>query len=154
MSSSLLIKGMDGTVIGYALVFGGQLCIRINEQSIRGTARLSDGETERFVQIDGGGKEQTFRWNGDRRIAWILIEREGKTLALGGNIPERVCGTSCTREDDLADDLGKNTQTQSACVKSEKISLNGMGQRRWPPPPCWLSALYLDGEWKDGEESS
>ena len=151
MSSSLLIKGLDGDVIGYALASGGQLCIRISGQGTQGTARISDGETEISVQVNCSGTEQTFRWNGNKGIEWLRIEYAGKIIANGGNVPETVFRNGATG---LAVDDGEheNMQMQACSAKKEKTMSGRAGQRRWPPPPCWPSARYLDGEWEEDED--
>ena len=55
MSSSLLIKGLDGAVNGYALVSGGRLYIRISGLGKGMNARIGHGEKEMSAQIDGAG---------------------------------------------------------------------------------------------------
>ena len=150
MSSSLLIKGLDGAVNGYALVSGGRLYIRISGLGKGMNARIGHGEKEMSVQIDGAGAEQVFRWDEDGEMEWIVLECNGKVWALGGNVPENACRNYASR-DEQEEETHKNTQMQSTCAERKVRSTDRLGERRWPPPPCWPSACYLDGEWKEVE---
>ncbi len=150
MASSLLIRGIDAAVIGYALIIGDQLCIRVSGKGIQGTAQLSDGENIISVPVRCDGDEHVLNWDTDKKLEWIRIEHEGETVALGGPAPEKMernhtektgnSGISC-----------KNDEISSVSIESEKQHQQRGGQRRWPPPPCWPSARYFYGEWSEEE---
>ena len=150
MASSLLIRGIDAAVIGYALVIGDQLCIRVSGKGTQGIAQLGDGEKIISVPVMCDGDEHVLNWDADKKLEWIRIECEGETAALGGPAPEKAerCQKEKTEESGIP---CKNNEISGVCIKREKQHEQRGGQRRWPPPPCWTSARYLHGDWLEEE---
>ena len=151
MSSSLLLRNPSGEVIGYALAGGGQLCIRVNGNGALGSAHLGNGERERCVPVTCSGREQTFEWEEEGKLEWILIKQEGESIALGGNVPQ-LAFSKLVQHAYKNENACKNTASQNKSIQGDPRPIKKGEQRRWPPPPCWETACYLSGDWREAED--
>lgn len=152
MAYSLLLRDTSENVVGYALADGSQLCIRIAGNAAQAQATVSDGMAEKRMPIVCDGREQFFPWERERRIEWIVIEACGNVLAHGGNVMEtKKRKTELPKENN--EDECKINGAENVCIESQNNPVFSRLQRRWPPPPCWPSAQYREGMWKEGKSS-
>ena len=111
--------------------------------------------------MPAGGQEQTWT-DGGGTLTGAYIAADGEMLLDTGEAARqaferarrKAAGMAKARQASVA--AGKSTTEQqeaaqpsgNAAGQRAAPQTRSLPQRRWPPPPCWPEARYLDGRWQ------
>ena len=147
MSSSILIRDRADQIIGYVLMSNQQMCIRIAGHGTQAEARIDKEDGECCIQVVCDGHEQVFPCESETKIEWIKVVSEGRMIAFGGKLPE----TEDIVEMAAAEGIENSSDESNDHAEYSAATAVHTAQRRWPPPPCWPSACYVEGAWIEGK---
>lgn len=161
MGSGFVLRDRGGRTAGY--VMQGMGVVRCRASQLAQPAQLvllRAGEAEERL-MPAGGQEQTWT-DGGGALTGAYIAADGEMLLDTGEAARQAferarrkaagmakarqaagaAGKSTTEQQEAAqpsgDAAGQRAAPQTRCLP----------QRRWPPPPCWPEARYLDGRWQ------
>lgn len=131
---------------------GGAVCRIYMDQQMFITLIFDDG-TQKILKIAPGAGENTLACDGRRiRCAYAFDEER---LLLATDAAARKAFMCRKRNDTSAhaltvkenETLGKATSEKPTGL--QKRMLRTLPQRRWPPPPCLMEAVYHFGRWTE-----
>ena len=146
MASSVILRNESGEIKGYAIVQKENLLVMAkgNGESGRLILESEGGERVEYAVVCSG-REITLPFSAAALSSgWLLTDTEDK---------------GATQEQSTAAKTGENPyqSTEADSVykeggKNERVSKERGGMNRWPPPPCWPTARYVDGVWCEEDE--
>lgn len=148
MSSSLLLRDIQGKIVGYALTDGAQLCIRVSGGGQNAMVAISDGIHEKTISLRCDGVEMRTPWRAECSIVGVCVWAEGCIVASGGEKPPESEPQELTPSKKETTMRKKEEATHVYTVQKECAAPSP----RWPPPPCWQTARYFCGDWIEGDD--
>jgi len=152
LTSSYLIKDAKGHIAGYALLAKHQIHIRLSGRDEKtASVIVSDGEEETAFAVPCDAQEHVFEWKRER-IEWVRLGQQETDLTDAKGKPEHdilPAQEECAAESQNRKQFDKTGIPQNSFIEKEN-AFESSHMLRWPPPPCWPTARYVDGEWMEG----
>lgn len=170
MGKSFILKDRAGSAAGYLTEGLGVMRLRVcgAKAGMQAIILYAD-QTIRRVDAAPDGQEKEWTHDGKEPAGAAIISAEGEIVADSG-ARARAAYDAYRRKDGGAKMNLRREETaqppdsaaekkavpdlrttgrpaQSAVMPPETESLP---ERRWPPPPCWESAVYQQGRWIQG----
>lgn len=160
MGKSFVLKDASGRPGGYLMQSMREICCRADSPAQQAVLLFEDGTAETHALCGG----QEARWPcGDRLLRGGFVCAEDRLLLATGEetrgafvrwlaskraLPEKKRpAEGSTPELALkSTPLQENKQPIGTVQKPREWP-----QRRWPPPPCWPAARYVQGCWQETE---
>jgi len=159
VSKYALLKDLTGRVAGYVradetavlcrmqLGFAAELAVVFFDGSQKDYA-LSGGLDEQCIPCDGKNMRGCYVFREDELL---LISDEPMRSAFGRRVPSCTGSSAECRVHMSAPDREKQ-ETDTAVSKAKENQERKFPQRRWPQSPCWDTALYCQGSWREPAE--
>lgn len=146
LASSLIIKNESGIIKGYAIMEKDRFLVMVK----------GGGESGRLVLRSNDGKEEEYA---------VMCDGREKTIPNYGEMPScaYVVTDEAAKETEEEKKPASEEKSIAACKKhpsdcvykkegQTSLVLKGAYRmNRWPPPPCWPTACYVDGVWCERE---
>ena len=148
MASSVILRNENGEIKGYAIVQNEGLLVLVKGNGESGKLILiSDNGKRMEFAVVCNNRETTIPYNATTLTdGWLLTEEEDSEAKQEQERPAGMKKTENPCKDTAPDSVYKEDG------KIERVSKEKCGMNRWPPPPCWPTACYVDGVWCEGEE--
>ena len=153
MGKSFVLKDAAGRPGGYLTQGMREICCRADAQAQQAVLLFEDGTAEERPLCGG----QEARWPDDgRMLRGGFVCADGRLLLASGEeargaFERMIIQKHAARE--KTQPRTKNVpepvreQTQEPDVPAE--AARAWPERRWPPPPCWPQAEYIQGRWQE-----
>ncbi|MGN0777225.1 MAG: hypothetical protein ACI4MM_11175 [Candidatus Ventricola sp.] len=155
MGKSFVLKDAAGRPGGYLVQGLRDICCRAGDLARRvQVVLLFEGGAQEEHEADGG---QEARWPvEDRLLCGGYVCADGKLLFATGDEARRTFERAVRRPAARVEkatgsraepvrEPAKETQKEAASTAQARV----WPQRRWPPPPCWPQAEYVQGRWQE-----
>ena len=148
MASSIILRNENGEIKGYAIVQKGSLLVMVK----------GNGESGKLVLISDNGKRMEFAVvcnNRETTIPYNVTKLTDGWLLTGTAVKEEELEQEYSSAMKNDESPCKNKVSDFVCKevkKTELVSKEKQRMNRWPPPPCWPTAHYVDGVWCEGDE--
>ena len=153
MGKSFVLKDAAGRPGGYLTQGMREICCRADAQAQQAVLLFEDGTAEERPLCGG----QEARWPDDgRMLRGGFVCADGRLLLASGDeargafermIIQKHAAREKTqpRTENVPEPVRE--QTQEPDVPAE--AARAWPERRWPPPPCWPQAEYIQGRWQE-----
>ena len=158
MGRSVVLKDMKGRPQGYLReAETGVFCRAALDEPAKLLIAFDDG-TQETCALDSGRNEQMLAIRG-RCFRSGCVFRDSEPILMTNDAARQMLQVWLARvcREKKADVEDKNLQADEkvenckmpAESKENSIQPNVFPARRWPPPPCWDTALYIRGRWEE-----
>lgn len=154
VGKSMVLRDLSGRMAGYVRgCEDGWMCRTQVDTPAQLGVVFEDG-SQRVYALEGGRQEQRIDCQGCG-MHGCYVFREEELLLIS---QERMRGMFemhvLMRRKQTADEKKKEQKSEHKEIESvQKQSKGGLkrpfAQRRWPPPPCWDTARYEQGSWRE-----
>ena len=153
MGRSVVLKDLSNHPAGYVLISGAEVVCRVSlEKKAKLIILFLDGSDMTYT-LDKGTQEQRFACS-EKAMRGCCIFQGTELLYISDEAVRSICTMrirperSCENEKRIYDEPNAPLKEE---VAIEKATYE-FAQRRWPPPPCWSAACYMQGRWQDMEK--
>ena len=156
MGKSAVLKDLSNRPAGYVLLSGGSAVCRTHlDRPAQLVLVLADGSQITHT-LDGGADEQRFPCEGSAMLGCYVFRMEELLLISDEAMRcafERQAlalrNSAQTQREGARETVRTVLQAQPPEREEGREKKHAFAQRRWPPPPCWEAARYLDGRWQE-----
>ena len=162
MGRSVVLKDMRGRPQGYLReAETGVFCRAALDEPAKLLIAFDDG-TQETCALDSGRNEQMLSIRG-RCFRSGCVFRDSELILMTDDAARRmyyawqarICQEK--KEDVIVKTQQPDEKTDACQLPAESqenaIQPNVFPIRRWPPPPCWDTALYVCGRWEEKKPS-
>ncbi len=156
MGRSFVLKDAAGRPDGYLVQGIQEICCRAGGAARRLQAvLLFDGGVQEEHEADGG---QEMRWPCEGRLlCGGYVCADGRLLLSTGEEARRAFMRQALQKRTAQEK--RQTGMENPAEPARELEERGepghaqqtreWPQRRWPPPPCWPQASYIQGRWQE-----
>lgn len=150
MGRSVVLKDLSNHPVGYVLISGAEVVCRVSlEEKAKLIILFLDGSDMTYT-LDKGTQEQRFACS-EKAMRGCCIFRGTELLYISDEAVRSICTMRIRPERSCENERGicKQEHTSSKAQTAREDATYEFMQRRWPPPPCWPAAYYMQGQWKE-----
>lgn len=155
MGKSMVLKDLSGHAAGYVRVSDREaLCgVRLNGDAQLALV-LADGSSQVF-DLQTGAAEQRFSCERKAFTGYYVFRGKELLLISGENMRDAFARDQLLRRKEASstaartEDVRKPAQQEIEAEAPKLRRQPDFPQRRWPPPPCWDEAQYIEGSWQE-----
>lgn len=145
MAAGYLIRDASGQIAGYALEGEGKILVRMHGGEGTACVAACSAGKEVLYEVPYDRKEHAFEWTMGR-LEHIAVKHRKEI----GKTEENDAQTKENKKEKGNIKTACKKHAHCSVYKRKRVMQRSVSMTRWPPPPCWPTARYVDGVWREG----